>query len=66
MKLPDGTRFEPVLSVEDFKLIQNIRSGNIKRPNMPRKRVNPLPNMVTCSSCGKRMYASYRKIKRAG
>jgi len=66
MELPDGTRFEPVLSIEDFDLIQKIRSGNITRPNMPRKRINPLPNMVSCSSCGKRMYASYRKIKRAG
>jgi len=65
IELPDGTRFTPVLSVEEFKLIQNIRRGNRATPNVKRKRTNPLPKMVTCWICGSRMYPNYRKITKA-
>ena len=64
--LPDGTRFQPVLTEEEFAQIQQIRNGNRCGVSAVRKRVNPLPKLVTCRCCGNRMYANYRKIKRAG
>jgi hypothetical protein len=60
--LLDGTRFEPAISQEQFKLVQTIRSGNRNGATIKKKRVNPMPGIVTCGQCGGKMYVSYRKI----
>jgi hypothetical protein len=46
--LNDGTRFEPVISKQDFDAVQSIRSANRCGAAVRRKHVNPLPQMVTC------------------
>ena len=65
--LPNGTKFMPVLSVSEFHALQEARKikSNAAVPRRT-KRVNPLPNLVTCGKCGGRMYPNHRKVKRAG
>ena len=62
--LPDGTQFTPVCSKQEFDQIQCQKSGPGKIRN--RRRINPLPNIVTCGHCDRKMYPSYRKIKKGG
>lgn len=64
--LSDGTRFQPVLSVDEFNQIQQIRSWNRCGVNVVRKRINPFLKLVLCGGCWNRMYANYRKVKRTG
>lgn len=65
--LADGTKFEPIVSVDEFKRLQELRGGKRTHPVMRKnKRINPFPGLVLCSTCGRKMYPSYRKIIRAG
>jgi len=64
--LNDGTRFEPAISKSDFERLQDIRNANRSGAAIKRKRVNPLPQLVTCSVCNGKMYANYRKVAIAG
>ncbi len=66
ISLPDGTQFQPVISKEGFERLQKVRSQNSASSAPPRKRENPFPRMVTCESCRRSMYATFRKIARAG
>lgn len=64
--LSDGTRFQTALTEADFGRLQLIRTANRTGEFIKRKRINPLPQMVSCGACGGKMYANYRKIKVAG
>jgi len=46
--LNDGTRFEPAISKIDFARLQEIRNANRSGAAIKKKRVNPLPQLVTC------------------
>lgn len=64
--LNDGTRFEPSISKTDFDHLQIVRNANRIGSIHKRKRINPLPQLVSCNVCDGKMYASYRKITVAG
>jgi len=65
--LPDGTSFKPICTSQQFEQLQNLR-GSKRTVSLPRKphRINPLPGLVFCHCCGKKMYPNFRKIKRGG
>jgi len=65
--LPDGTSFIPVCTHQQFECLQKLRSSK-RTISMPRKphRINPLPGLVFCQNCGRKMYPNFRKIKRGG
>lgn len=64
--LHDGTRFKQAVTGAEFSRLQAIRAANRSGEFVKRKRINPLPRMVTCGKCGGSMYANYRKIRVAG
>jgi len=46
--LNDGTRFQPALTIKEFGDLQDIRATNRNGAMVKRKRINPLPKLVTC------------------
>ncbi len=48
LTLPDGTRFEPAISRDNFERLQLIRVANRNGAIIKRKRINPLPQLVNC------------------
>ncbi len=64
--LADGTTFEPIISMAEFEELQVLRGGKRTHPiRRNQRRINPFPGLVHCATCERKMYPSYRKIKRA-
>jgi len=63
--LPDGTRFTPVLSEQDFwKCQKRLTDGKTIRRHT--SHVNPINADVQCGCCGENMRPASRQVKRAG
>lgn len=65
LNAPDGTPFTAAISEHEFEQIQMYRTGRLTW-TIRRKRINPLPQLVSCGTCWRKMYPNYRKIKWVG
>ncbi len=63
--LPDGTRFEPILTEVEFWDCQS-NCAKTQRKHSFIRHVNPFPVPVVCERCQAKMRPCWKRIKRAG